>query len=235
MTQAISILLAATVSFVAIGYTNHEPAGRDALQKDVASSSQASVSNLEQRKAIPPITDEERKKSSKTWLYIAGLQTYVVNVVDPMSGHALHEIPLMAQSPGVAVAPDGSRLYIVDGQRDGQLLVFDTATWEVIYREPVTHRAELIGGNPVSLSGDGRWLLAQHYNYNNGRRWTSVFDTRSLQFRPEGASVLQIPEGFRFMRMAGRPGHPRLYADYRDSVWLSIARTSHRSGEPLLL
>lgn len=121
-------------------------------------------------------------------------------------------------SPGFAVSPDGSRLYVYDGNREGELLVIELADWQKIYRQRVTQVPQLIFENPLSLSGDGRWLLVQRYNYDTNRRWTSVFDTRELRFRPDAAALLQIPQGLKYVRMEGRPGHAQVYANLGGSV-----------------
>ncbi len=147
----------------------------------------------------------------------------------------------------MAVAPDGSRLYLIDGGPSGSLRVFDTSTWQTIHQEPVTDRAQLLGGNPLSLSGDGRWLQVEHYSYRRRQGWTSLFDTRALQFLPRlaGAPAPPLPEqcreetAERSVRLAGRPGHARLYAachgfvvalqaDTLAPLWRAPAPTSSR-------
>ena len=135
---------------------------------------------------VPAATSKERAEAGGTRLYLTAFQNDFVSVVDPISGHALHQVPVVADQAGMAVSPDGKRLYVVDGMpaRDGQLRVFDTSTWEVIHREPVVNRARLLGGNPVTLSPDGRWLVVEHYSYERGEAWISVFDTQDLRFLP---------------------------------------------------
>ena len=79
---------------------------------------------------LPTVSPAERESAGDTWLYLTAFQNDFVSVVDPVSGHALHQIPVKADQAGMAVSPDGMRLYVVDGlpAQDGQLRVFDTAT-----------------------------------------------------------------------------------------------------------
>ena len=83
----------------------------------------------------------------------------------------------------MAISPDGKRLYIVDGllPENGRLRVFDTATWQVVHSEPVPDRALLLGGNSITLSPNGRWLLIDHYSYSRREAWKTVFDTEDLR------------------------------------------------------
>ena len=132
----------------------------------------------------------ERRTASDTRLYVISafhsVQTgplYNISVVDPASGHVLHEIPVTGGAPGLAVSPDGKRLYVVDGEADGRLRVIDTATWQVIHQEPIADRALFRIGFPLSLSSDGRWLLVDHYSHTREIGWISVFDTWTLKFQ----------------------------------------------------
>lgn len=176
-------------------------------------------SETETRYSIPAISFEEREAQSSTRLYITAFQSYFISVVDPASGRSVHEIPVTSQQAGVAVAPDGTRLYVVDGQdrEDGYLRILDTRSWKTIHEEAVADRAVLIGGNPVSLSSDGRWLVVQHHSYDENRPWQSLFDTKLLTFRPELASRMPTTR-FRSATIAGRPGHPRVYAASESSM-----------------
>ncbi len=116
---------------------------------------------------LPTATASERAAVGDTWLYLTAFQNDFVSVVDPASGRALHQIPVDACQAGMAVSPDGTRIYVVDGMpaSDGQLRVFDTATWQVLHVEPVSDL-------PIA-------------------RWPGV-DRRRLRLRPQsrvGASV----------------------------------------------
>ncbi|PYV82008.1 MAG: hypothetical protein DMG05_28895, partial [Acidobacteria bacterium] len=141
-------------------------------------------------------------------------------VIDPKSGHATHEINVQSQQAGIAVSPDGRRLYVLDGRDydEGFLRVFDTASWQVIFEIPVPSRAVLLGGNPLSLSGDGRWLLVQRYSYDTEGAPTSIFDTTLLRFRSGLSLDSLLPNTLHFTRMAGRPGHTRIYADLEGAL-----------------
>ncbi len=164
--------------------------------------------------SVPTASPSERQARGNTWLYLTAFQFYNVSVIDPLSAHALREFPVTGDQAGMAVAPDGTRLYIVDGQGDGELRIYDTANWQVIHREPIVERSLLLGGNPIALSGDGRWLVAAHVSYKTRQGWRQVYDTQQLQFLP--GDPLQLPkctEEWLPINLVGRVGHARLYAE----------------------
>lgn len=43
------------------------------------------------RPTIPPVSEEELKRVGKTRLYLAGFGSFVIEVVDPVSGHDLNQ------------------------------------------------------------------------------------------------------------------------------------------------
>ncbi len=175
---------------------------------------------------VPTATSEERAEAGDTRLYLTAFQNDFVSVVDPVSGHGLHQVPVAAGQAGMAVSPDGKRLYVVDGMpaKDGQLRLFDTSTWETIHREPVVDRARLLGGNPVTLSPDGRWLVVAHYSYERGEAWVSVFDTQDLRFLPGDAwklaDCVRAP-----VTLIGNPGSARIFVNCGDFVAAMDAET----------
>jgi hypothetical protein len=173
--------------------------------------------------SLPIASPPERAKASSTRLYVWSLGPSSVAVVDPASGHALREIPFKGHSPGVAVAPDGRTLYLVDGSGGGRLRVFDTTSWQVVHQEPVLNRALLKWGNPIALSGDGRWLAVERYSYERGQAWISVFDTRKLEFLPD--STPGLSRCGRSLKLVGQAGHDRLYTACGDAVVALDAKT----------
>lgn len=135
-------------------------------------------------KPLPTASAAEHQAASDTRLYLTAFQSGFVSAVDPISGHALHQIPLeQGDHAGIAISPNGKRLYVVDGlsPENGRLRVFDTTTWQVIHSEPVPDRALLLGDNSITLSPNGRWLLVNHYNYSRREAWRTVFDTEDLR------------------------------------------------------
>lgn len=176
--------------------------------------------------SLPTANPAEKEKASSTRLYLSFFQSMSVSVIDPLSGHTLHEIPTLGDRAGAAVAPDGRRLYIVDSQLDGLLKVYDTATWQVIYQASVPDLATLFS-NPISLSGDGRWLIIARYNRQRDRAWLSAFDTRRMEFLPEGAAD-SLPCRVLPPRLAGRSGDKRIYASCSDALAALDAETLAR-------
>lgn len=172
------------------------------------------------RLRISPISNSELAAASSTRIYLTAFQSYVISVVDPKSGHAVHEIDVESQQAGIAVSPDGRRLYVLDGRdyNEGFLRVFDTVSWRVICEIPVANRAVLLFGNPLSLSGDGRWLLVQHNSYASDGAQTSIFDTSQLRFRAGLSLDSLLPNTLHYTRMAGLTGHSRIYADLEGTL-----------------
>ena len=168
---------------------------------------------------LPTVTPAERESADDTWLYLTAFQNDFVSVVDPVSGHALHQIPVNASQAGMAVSPDGARLYVVDGlpTKDGQLRVFDTATWQVIHQEPAPDRIRFLGGNPITLSPDGRWLVLGFYDYDRLVGWNRIFDTERLKFLPEEKWRLGDC-GWDPLRLVGQPGDTRVYVQCQGFV-----------------
>jgi outer membrane protein assembly factor BamB len=182
--------------------------------------------------SAPTLSPSERQATSQTWLYLTAFQSHNVSVVDPHSGHVLHEFAVVGDQAGMAVAPDGSRLYIVDGQGDGELRIYDTKNWQVIYRETVAARQLLLGGNPIALSGDGRWLVLAHYNYQTRQRWSTVFDTRRFTSLPGDALPLRAcPENYLPVGLIGRLGHTRLYAHCNGTITALDSNTLQKLWE----
>ncbi len=178
----------------------------------------ATPQNLLLQLSLPTASAAERKEASSTWLYLSFFQSFNVSVIDPKSGHTVHEIRTAGDRAGVAVAPDGARLYVVDGQINGELRVYDTSDWQMIHQEPVADFATLFA-NPVSLSGDGHWLIVSRYNWQSGKGWLSLFDPRRLQFLPDNvANTLPCGDYERPPRLIGRTGHGRLYVVCAGSV-----------------
>jgi len=59
---------------------------------------------------LPTVNPAERESAGDTWLYLTAFQNDFVSVVDPLSGHALYQLPVTASQAGMAVSPDGMRM-----------------------------------------------------------------------------------------------------------------------------
>jgi YVTN family beta-propeller protein len=75
-----------------------------------------------------------------------------IHLIDPITNKVVGEIKGIEAPHGVAVAPDGSRIYISE-QADNTLTVVDGKTLQVTKRIPLS-------GNPnlIDMSPDGRWI-----------------------------------------------------------------------------
>jgi outer membrane protein assembly factor BamB len=163
--------------------------------------------------SAPTASPGERAWASQTWLYLTAFQSHNVSVIDPRSGHVLREVPVDGDQAGMDVAPGGTRLYIVDGGSEGELRIYDTKDWQVVHRESIEDRALLLGGNPIALSGDGRWLVVARLNGTTRHGWTGVFDTEQMHFLPGDPLALQnCREAWLPVSLVGRTGHERVYA-----------------------
>ncbi len=188
----------------------------------------ATPQNLLRPLSLPTASPADRKAASATWLYLSFFQSFNISVIEPKSGHAVHEIRTAGDRAGVAVAPDGARLYVVDGQINGELRVYDTSGWQTIHQEPVADFATLFA-NPLSLSGDGNWLVVSRYDWQSGKGWLSLFDTRRLQFLPDNAAnALPCGDYERPPQLIGRPGHRQLYVVCAGSITAVDGRTLSR-------
>src|SRR6266478_7121899 len=77
-----------------------------------------------------------------------------VHIIDPVANKVVGEIKGIEAPHGLAVAPDGSRIYISE-QADKTLVVVDGKTLQTIKRIPLS-------GNPnlIDITPDGRWIYA---------------------------------------------------------------------------
>jgi YVTN family beta-propeller protein len=109
-----------------------------------------------------------------------------IHLIDPVTNKVVGEIKGIEAPHGVAVAPDGSRIYVSE-QADKTLTVVDGKTLQVTKRIPLS-------GNPnlVDMSPDGRWIyVAIALTYDDYSEYpqikanpsggVDVIDTVSLQ------------------------------------------------------
>jgi YVTN family beta-propeller protein len=85
-----------------------------------------------------------------------------INVIDPATNKVVGEIKGIEANHGIAVSPDGSRIYVSVESVEKVLNVVDGKTLEVIKRIPLSGVANLIDMTP-----DGRWLyvaIAQEWD-----------------------------------------------------------------------
>jgi YVTN family beta-propeller protein len=108
-----------------------------------------------------------------------------IHIIDPATNKVVGEIKGIEAPHGIAVAPDGSKIYLSE-EADFSLTVFDGKTLKVTKKIPLS-------GNPnlVDISPDGRWIyVAIALTYNdlsefpkvkaNASGGVDVIDTTSL-------------------------------------------------------
>ena len=91
-------------------------------------------------------------------------------MIDTATNTVIATIPVGIGPRGVAVTPDGSKVYVTDSSRLGHVSVIDTATNTVIATIPVG-----IGPRGVAVTPDGRKV----YVANSGSNNVFVIDTAS--------------------------------------------------------
>jgi YVTN family beta-propeller protein len=109
-----------------------------------------------------------------------------IHIIDPVTNKVVGEIKGIEASHGIAVAPDGSRIYISE-EADKTLTVVDGKTLKVTKQIPLS-------GNPnlVDMTPDGRWIyVAIALTYDdlsefpqikaNASGGVDIIDTVSLQ------------------------------------------------------
>jgi YVTN family beta-propeller protein len=86
--------------------------------------------------------------------FYGGQSTHSISVIDAAGGHVIDEIPVGYYPTGIAVSPEGSRVYVTNDEgsytrtHPGTTTVIDTATLEVIDTLPV-------GGVSIAVDDDG--------------------------------------------------------------------------------
>ena len=75
-----------------------------------------------------------------------------IHIINPVTNKVVGEIKGIEAPHGIAVAPDGSRIYVSE-QADKTLTVLDGKTLQITKRIPLS-------GNPnlIDITPDGRWI-----------------------------------------------------------------------------
>jgi len=147
-----------------------------------------------------------------------------VTIIDPATDRVVGEIPGIEISNGIAVAPDGSRIYVT-GEVDRALFVADARTFEVISKIPVSGRP-----SGVAVSKDGRWIYVGIHD--QGGTGMDIVDAVSLQINKnlplEGMGthyVFVTPDGKYAMATANGGFGPDEETRNREAVTLRFVDT----------
>src|SRR5688500_4928707 len=92
--------------------------------------------------------------SAAPFAYVPNENSGSVSIIDTATDKVVGELRTGGKPRGIAVSPDGARLYLSD-RASNSLLVVDLARREVEKRIPLGQSPE-----GISLSRDGRWLAA---------------------------------------------------------------------------
>jgi len=98
-----------------------------------------------------------------------------IHIIDPVTNKVVGEIKGIEANHGVAVAPDGSRIYFSEEAEDS-LVVVDGKTLQVIKRIPLS-------GNPnlIDITPDGRWIYVAI-----ALTWNDLSDFPRIKAAPSG-------------------------------------------------
>ena len=98
-----------------------------------------------------------------------------INIIDPVTNKVVGEIKGIEASHGIAVAPDGRRIYISE-EAEKTLTVFDGKTLQVTKRIPLS-------GNPnlIDITPDGRFIYVAI-----ALSWTDLSDFPQIKAAPSG-------------------------------------------------
>jgi YVTN family beta-propeller protein len=98
-----------------------------------------------------------------------------IHIIDPVTNKVVGEIKGIEANHGVAVAPDGSRIYVSEEAEDS-LVVVDGKTLQVIKRIPLS-------GNPnlIDITPDGRWIYVAI-----ALTWNDLSDFPRIKPAPSG-------------------------------------------------
>src|SRR6202046_3053047 len=98
-----------------------------------------------------------------------------IHIIDPVTNKVVGEIKGIEANHGVAVAPDGSRIYVSEEAEDS-LVVVDGNTLQVIKRIPLS-------GNPnlIDITPDGRWIYVAI-----ALTWNDLSDFPRIKAAPSG-------------------------------------------------
>jgi YVTN family beta-propeller protein len=168
-----------------------------------------------------------------------------IHIIDPATNKVMGEIKGIEAPHGVAVAPDGSKIYVSEEAND-TVTVFDGKTLQVIKRIPLS-------GNPnlIDITPDGKRLYVAI-----AQSWTDLSEFPQIKAAPSGgvdvidtASLQNIktialkggvhdlnvtPDGKYVLAGASRGAKPAANAMYViDTKTNELARTVSMSPSPL--
>jgi YVTN family beta-propeller protein len=151
-----------------------------------------------------------------------------VTIIDPVTNRVVGEIPDIEISNGIAVAPDGSRIYVT-GEVERALFVADARTFKVIRKIPVSGRP-----SGVAVSKDGMSIYVGIHD--QGGSGIDIVDAVSLQITKnlplEGMGthyVFVTPDGKYAMATANGGRGPD--AETRNKEGLTLRLVDTETGE----
>lgn len=140
------------------------------------------------------------QKPPSGWLYVLDTnhmaQQSQILLVNPASGRVMGVFRVGA-GPDMALAPDGTRLYVASNQQGRSVLsVIETSSGAVLQTVDAPDRRQSVGqptGPNMAISPDGRWLYMEKMRtlaYGQPDEYTvATFDTVNARFLPEAAPV----------------------------------------------
>jgi DNA-binding beta-propeller fold protein YncE len=114
-----------------------------------------------------------------------------VSVIDGRSHKMIGKVATPSGTQGIAVAPDGTRVVVMD-YKEPLALIIDPKTDMVVDR--IRLKDQTTGGYKVYFSPDGKWLLTM----NSQSTTINILDAGNLHGEQRTASVGKDPMGFAF-------------------------------------
>ena len=164
-------------------------------------------------------------------LYVAEATAKQVAVFDTAKAKVIKTIPLPAEPSGLALAPDGSALYITGASSEGRVYVVNPTTGKVTYTLAVGHTP----GAPV-VSGDGKTLYVCN-RFNND---VSVIDVGSkkqlhrIAVSREPVAAAVTPDG-KFLFVANQLPAGSSDGEYTAAVVSVLDTTAKRAAKSIIL
>ncbi len=150
-----------------------------------------------------------------SYAYITNLNSNIVSVINTANNNVTATVPAGSDPQGVAVSPDGTRVYVANIHYGsiGTVSIIDTATNKVTATVPVGYKYSPCG---VAVTPDG----TKAYVTDRDIKCVSVIDTAT------STVTATIPVGANPLGVAAGPDGTKVYVANRESNTLSVIDTA---------
>ncbi len=150
-----------------------------------------------------------------SYAYITNLNSNIVTVINTANNNVAATVPVGSGPQGVAVSPDGTRVYVtnINYGSTGSVSIIDSATNTVKATVTIGYKYSPCG---VAVTPDG----TKAYVADRDIKCVSVIDTGT------GTVTATIPVGANPLGVAAGPDGKKVYVANRDSSTLSVIDTA---------